>query len=139
MGTRRLTKSRNHWIDGVIGGVGQYFGINPDLLRVVFLIGIFFLDFNFLIPTYIVLMIFMPSASKNEDEEVDFDSGRSMQIIGVLLILGGVYYLLRYQFNIPFIRTYIASIRHFLNSFCDLLIPVLLIGVGFWIVQKKSR
>ncbi len=137
MSNRRLTKSRNHWVDGVIGGVGNYFKINPDIIRVAFLIGFFMFDFSFLIPTYIVLMIFMPSSSQAEDDDTEYDSNRSMQIIGVLLILGGIYYIMRTHFNTPFFREYIYAFRHFVHKFREWLIPAILIGAGVWLFQRK--
>lgn len=70
MSNRRLTKSNQEWIDGVLGGIANYLGINPDLLRIGVLIAFFLLDLKFLFAAYIILMIVMPdSPNENEAEE----------------------------------------------------------------------
>lgn len=57
---RQLFKSPdNRVIDGVCGGLGEYFGIDPVLVRIGFLAGLFF-GGGATFPLYIILMFAMP-------------------------------------------------------------------------------
>ncbi|MFW5749056.1 MAG: PspC domain-containing protein [Chloroflexota bacterium] len=59
---KRLRKSAdNEVIDGVCGGIGEYFGIDPVLIRLLFVVGTF-AGFGSFILIYLVLMIVMPDA-----------------------------------------------------------------------------
>ncbi|HYF92268.1 MAG TPA: PspC domain-containing protein [Symbiobacteriaceae bacterium] len=53
-----LTKSHDKWLSGVCGGVAEYFGVDPLLVRALWLGSIFLLGTGLLL--YIVLMILMP-------------------------------------------------------------------------------
>ncbi len=58
---RRLTRSRDDkWIAGVCGGIAEYFGWNPTVVRVLFIL-------SFLLPwphvlVYLVLWVVIPRA-----------------------------------------------------------------------------
>ena len=59
---RRLTKSRsNKLIFGVCGGLGEYFGIDPTLVRLAFVLLAFLNGIGIVI--YIILAVIMPSDS----------------------------------------------------------------------------
>jgi phage shock protein C len=55
---RPLTKSRDRWISGVCGGIAHYFGIDPVIIRALWLASIFFFGTGIFL--YIVLAILMP-------------------------------------------------------------------------------
>lgn len=58
-GKKRLERSsRNTWIGGVCGGLGAYFGIDPTLLRLAFIVAFFGFGTGLLV--YLVLWIVMP-------------------------------------------------------------------------------
>lgn len=147
----RLTKSKNRWIDGVIGGLGNYFQFNPDILRIAVLIGVFVLDFKFLIAAYFILMVVMPGPGKVESSEDDgreerfagftWDRGRSLQVVGILLILCGMMLIIKYQ--LPRIWYLFADIlgsyQHFISSLREILIAGLLILGGCWILFKGKK
>lgn len=61
MDNHRLYRSEdNRWIAGVIGGVGEYLGISPDKLRLVYVVlSIFSIGFPGLF-IYLVLWLLMP-------------------------------------------------------------------------------
>jgi len=62
---KRLTKSRsNVVVFGVLGGIGEYFDIDPVILRVVFVF-LTFLGIGSTIPLYIILALVMPDGSKS--------------------------------------------------------------------------
>lgn len=57
-GYRRITKSEDRWLFGVCGGIASYLGIDPVIVRGLFLIG--FLAAGFGLLPYLVLAILMP-------------------------------------------------------------------------------
>jgi phage shock protein C len=55
---KKLTKSRDKKLFGVCGGIGEYFDVDPTLIRVLFLVAL--LGFGTGLLLYIVLAIVMP-------------------------------------------------------------------------------
>jgi phage shock protein C len=56
----RLYKSRNDvWVEGVIGGLGAYLGVDPVLLRLAF-IGLMLVNAWGLVVAYIVMAVLVP-------------------------------------------------------------------------------
>jgi phage shock protein C len=61
-GPKRLVRSRdNRWLGGVCGGVAQYTGLDPNLVRLLVVLGTI-LGFGSLLLVYIVAWIVMPQA-----------------------------------------------------------------------------
>ncbi|HII00658.1 TPA: PspC domain-containing protein [Methanosarcinaceae archaeon] len=59
---RTLAKSKsNKMIFGVCGGIGEYFGIDPTLIRLAFVLLAFLNGIGIVI--YIILVVIMPSES----------------------------------------------------------------------------
>jgi phage shock protein C len=57
--TKKLYRSRNERkIAGVCGGLGEYFGIDPTLVRLLFVLGLIFVGGTLL--AYLILMIVIP-------------------------------------------------------------------------------
>lgn len=57
---RRLTRSRDdRWIAGVCGGVGRYAGMDPNLVRLLVVIGAVFSAGTILI-AYVIAWVLMP-------------------------------------------------------------------------------
>ncbi|MBP9040565.1 MAG: PspC domain-containing protein [Anaerolineaceae bacterium] len=57
--TKKLYRSRtDRKIAGVCGGLGEYFGIDPTLMRLLFVLGLIFVGGTLL--AYIILMIVIP-------------------------------------------------------------------------------
>lgn len=58
-GTKKLYRSRvDRKIAGVCGGLGEYFGIDPTLVRLLFVLGLIFVGGTLL--AYIILAIVIP-------------------------------------------------------------------------------
>lgn len=65
----RLTKSRDDVIvSGVLAGIGEYFNIDPTLIRIGFVI-LAFIGVGAVIPLYIVGALIIPTAPKEEKRE----------------------------------------------------------------------
>ncbi len=58
MSKQLVRRESNKVIAGVCGGLGEYFGIDPVLVRVAFAIAVLVFGFGFL--PYIILWILMP-------------------------------------------------------------------------------
>jgi phage shock protein C len=57
---KRLTRSRDDvWLSGVCGGIGEYAGIDPNLVRLLTVVGALF-SFGTLFVAYVVAWILMP-------------------------------------------------------------------------------
>ncbi len=57
---KRLVKSTDKKLFGVCGGLGNYFDIDPTVIRIAFLVSFFFFGTGLLL--YIILAIAMPEA-----------------------------------------------------------------------------
>ena len=57
---KRLTRSNNKMIGGVCAGIGEYLGIDATVVRVVWVLMLFFAGFGVL--AYLVLWLVMPKS-----------------------------------------------------------------------------
>jgi phage shock protein C len=65
MRKRKLTRSQNKKISGVCGGIAEYLGVDPTLVRIAFLIGLFASSGGFIL-AYFALSFIMPKEDKFE-------------------------------------------------------------------------
>jgi len=147
---KRLYRStENRVIAGVCGGVAEYFNIDPAIARVVWIIAGIIGGSG--IVAYIIAMIIMPlstEASNNynsrgsstdesyegkygedwskKDRHSTFDSGRSGNVLGIILIVLGAFFLLR-QFGILY---WVRS---------EFSIAFVLIAIGAFIIYRGKR
>lgn len=125
--------TQNKVIGGVCSGLGEYFGIEPIIFRIVFLALLLGFGSGFFF--YLILWLLMPagiptqSAESVQDAEVVSEKKDRGSIIGGgTLILIGLFFLL---------RDYIPQIRW------NMVWPVILIVVGIFLIipistHKKS-
>lgn len=139
----RLTRSESEkMIAGVCGGLAAYLGIDPTIVRIGFVVLLFASGIG--LPLYIVLAVIMPSdeqaaapSGKMVERNIEdlgesisksveqFETSRSgPMLIAGLLIAGGIYFLLG---NLG------VSIH------LGFLAPVLLIGLGIWLVVRSRN
>lgn len=128
-------------IAGVAGGLGEYFALDPVLIRLLFVLATIFGGFG--VPAYIVLWIILPeeptgeigseetvkknvSQLKNRAESLtqgfrgESTEGRSRSLIGAILIGLGVMFILD---NFGFFRA-------------DIFWPLILVVVGIFILRR---
>ncbi len=70
MNQKPLIRSANKRVAGVIGGIAEYFGIDPTLARVAF---IFIMVFTGLVPAivfYLIAMLVMPSSGNTNNSSL---------------------------------------------------------------------
>lgn len=59
---RHFYRSRkNRWIGGVCGGLGEYFGIDPTLVRALFVLAMFVATPFAMLLAYLILLIVVPN------------------------------------------------------------------------------
>lgn len=82
MKAKKLTRSnRNKMLCGVCAGIGEYFGIDPTIVRLLFIIFGFFKGSGLLI--YLIAAVVMPvDLSNYEDEEEDVSHLKSANTDG---------------------------------------------------------
>ncbi len=100
---RRLYRARDdRWIAGVCGGLGRFFGIDPTPLRVAFAILSLWEGVGVLI--YLIMILIVPEEPSGQvvtDPQIPQEHGvedpraQRVRILGVILLLGGVYLLIR--------------------------------------------
>jgi len=151
---KRLYKSRkNKVIDGVCGGIAEYFEVDPVLIRIVFVM-IFFLGGSGLL-AYIVGMIIIPKRpygteeqpvpSKEDDvmEKKAIIPAQKMKepavssgslIVGIILVVLGALFLMK---NLPFFHWNFWW--WFDRYFWKFLIPGAIIAVGIVLILKSKE
>ena len=152
--TTRITKSKtDRVIDGVCGGLAEYYRIDPVIVRLIFVVLLFINGIGFFI--YIILAIIMPKPEKLDQSPKETirenvqemgervkEAGEGLGIsfsknteekhsyragwFGIILILLGIILLLE-KLNL---------IKWFDK---DLLWPVIIIFIGVWLLIKRWR
>src|SRR3954462_9630628 len=80
---RKLTRSSSDkLIGGVAGGLGRYFGVDPILFRIAFVVLVFAGGVGVL--AYIALLAFVPA----DDGSSPLGSGSTANVVGVILVVG---------------------------------------------------
>ena len=65
---KKLVKSEDKWVEGVLGGIAEYFGINKYVLRLIFLVAYWIPGFCIpLIVNYILLSFAMNEETEEDD------------------------------------------------------------------------
>ena len=89
--SKRLYRSkRDSVIAGVCGGLGEYFDIDPVIIRVIAVILIFAQGIGLL--AYLIAWIIIPQ--RKEEGEVEEKSEAHKYLPGIILILVGIIFLL---------------------------------------------
>lgn len=100
---RRLYRSRtDRWIAGVCGGLAAYVGIDATAVRLAFVLLAFWQGLGGLL--YLLIVIMVPEEPLPElvtepglppPVPEESDAHRRAQMLGAILVLGGVYLLVR--------------------------------------------
>jgi phage shock protein C len=69
--TKRLYRSRDErMVAGVCGGIGEYFGVDPTVIRLLFALSVFF-GFGAGLLVYLILMLVVPEEPQASDTIVE--------------------------------------------------------------------
>lgn len=133
--TRKLYKSRkDKIIDGVCGGIAEYFDIDPTIVRVVWFASLLIHGFGIL--AYIVAAIIVPPNPGHQNLKKSEKKTHQPQIFwGILLIVIGVFLFLR-TWHVPFFWHWPIHIWYW--EWWDIpwriIGPLLLIGLGIFYI-----
>ena len=145
---KRLYKSRkDKMIDGVCGGIAEYFDVDPSLVRILFVL--FFFFGGAAIIAYVIGAIIMPREPLEREDTAGSDqapektgpkkavpapaSGTSTKgslIIGVVLVVIGSFLLIG---NLPIFDGFYWWFR---SHFWNFLIPGILIVTGLFVITR---
>ncbi len=143
-----LKKSNNKWLFGVVGGIAEYFKINPDLLRIALILAVVLLDLGVLIAVYIILAIIMPDHKQDDvievvvedDQNGAADTGNGVgtknnnqYIFGIILVIIGIIALLKEQLRIG----WRLMGKYNFAPFREYILPVALIIIGGIILYRS--
>lgn len=145
---KRLYKSRkDKVISGICGGIGEYFGVDPVLVRVIAVLLFFFGGTGVI--AYIVGMIIIPveplqtdDNEKKETEKKETPKEESSEykhtdtgalIIGIIFLIAGFMFLMR---NFNFFDFHFWWIRDQIKLFFW---PGILVVLGVLLVFKGSK
>ena len=147
---KKLYKSStNKVFDGVCGGIGEYFNIDPVIIRILWMLLVVFGGTGFI--AYLIAMFIIPredeievepemaseadEAAENEDAAGEPHTGRlfSTRFWGVLLIIIGGLMLLRY---IDPLWSVFRTLGVFMVS---VIWPVALIVLGVYLVMNRRE
>ncbi len=127
---KRLYKSRrDKVIDGVCGGIGEYLGVDPVIVRIIFVLLFFMGGVGLLL--YIAGMLIIPPSPEERKEEQPVESQKKSKsssllfILGLLLIIIGVGLLLE-NFGWPF--------WHFFKIAFNYILPIFIIAIGLFLI-----
>ena len=148
----RITKSKtDKVIDGVCGGIAEYFGIDSVIVRLIFVVLVFLNGIGLLL--YIILVIIMPKAEQIDQPQketiqenvqeigervkeageglghafsknIEEKHSKRARWFGIILILLGIFFLLENLHLIPWVNK-------------DLFWPIIIILVGVWLLIKR--
>lgn len=151
---KRLYRSKkNRVLAGVCGGIGEYFNIDPVIIRIIAVILLLVGGSGIL--AYIIGIIIIPEnpeqyngqpqqykdpvenpnavVSEPSKEPVEGSSDTGALLVGLVLVVIGGVFLMR---NLPFLDHYYYWIKHQIKDFFW---PAVLIGFGMFMIFKSTR
>ncbi len=136
---KKLYKSReNKVVDGVCGGIAEYFDADPVLIRIIFVLFFFFGGSAIL--AYIIGVVIIPVKPSREIKDTDDlknnktipVSNKNTLFLGIIFIIIGIFFILG---NFPIFNAYYYWIKRHL---WDILLPSILILIGISIIIKST-
>jgi phage shock protein PspC (stress-responsive transcriptional regulator) len=140
MNKRLYRSEKNRIVAGVCGGLGQYFAVDPVLIRLAFALLMVF-EFWLGLIAYILAAVLIPEKASNDDvleaEVVDHpysqdESGSQCRLAIALISVGGGLLLFRFAPRIPGISRYIRILK--LSYW-----PLALIALGIWLIIRAEK
>ena len=131
---RRLYKSRrDRMIDGVCGGIAEYFEVDPTIVRILWVLLTLLGGSGFIL--YIVAMIIMPVNPEHIGAASTAGPAASRtdrrRFWGLLLILVGALIL--------FANFGLFAAFHWWHLSWDVIFPIVLVLLGFWLIYVHTN
>lgn len=137
---RRLTRGHDRRLGGVLGGIAEYLGSDPTLVRVLYvaLLILGFLPFGILL--YFVLWIVMPEPEGDAPPPRPAGAAAGLgsdpaMLLGIVLLAVGAVALFGLGWATPWAWFGVGAFRWMFH----LLWPLVLIGLGLWLVMSSRR
>ncbi len=135
---KKLTRSSNKMVEGVIGGFAEYIDIDPVWLRLGYvflaLAGNFWIAFF----VYIAAAIIMPKADENtvhiEEQEIKINNRGSL-FVGLVLIFFGIIFLINQISHID-LWNYLSTIYYEIRFYAW---AIILITLGILIIIRGKK
>ncbi len=140
---RRLTRSRTDRVfAGVCGGIGHYFGIDPVLVRALWVVLSLLTAVVPGMVLYLLAAIVIPQGTGEEPASVRRLNIQSNILWGGLLIAVGVFFLLQIFWGqlLPMVPAEVRQVWVVLwRTVRAMILPAILIGVGVLLLRGMSR
>lgn len=138
---RRLLRSRQERvIAGVCGGLAEYLGADPVLVRALWIVLTLITGIAPGVILYILAMLLVPEGAAGESRAGAARPRLDNRVLwGGLLILLGLYLFLRAVSGYVFPAEWLAAWDHFWGLIRSLAVPAVLIGVGLLLILGLSR
>lgn len=141
MNKRLYRSQKNRLIAGVCGGLGQYLGIDPVIIRLAFALLMIY-KFWLGLSAYVLAALLIPERGSNPDDAIEAEvvdhpyseeaSGSQYKLAVALICVGGGWLLYRFFPRIPALSGY----THILKlAFW----PFALIVLGIWLLARHDK
>ncbi|MEX2374586.1 MAG: PspC domain-containing protein [Dehalococcoidia bacterium] len=127
---RQLRRSHDKKLGGVAGGIGEYFDLDPTLVRVLFVIGLFVPGFGAGVVIAYLLMWWVIPPPVGDAPPPGIASGSAIDgtmMLGIIILAVGVMLLLRTSW----VWTSWIGFAGF-----SFLWPIVLIGIGLYVIVR---
>lgn len=122
--------SKNRVIAGVCGGLAEALGINPNLLRLAWVLSSLWIYSGLGVILYVLAAIFLPAADDSDAETIVIHRmDRTPRWLGIVLVVVGGY-LLAGQLLPEIMRTIVHEVRRIGP-------PLVLIAFGMWMLLRS--
>ncbi|MCS7146051.1 MAG: PspC domain-containing protein [Nitrososphaerota archaeon] len=132
-GQRRLSKSSRHRIvAGVLGGIAEYLGVDPNIIRLIFIV-VLFLNFYAALALYVAAAILLPSDDEKGVSRMPVEKA-VLAVAALIMVFAGLSFV-----------TSLAEVQRLialLGTFTPIVGLVLLIaGVAllFMVLREQGR
>ncbi|MBI2185255.1 MAG: PspC domain-containing protein [Thaumarchaeota archaeon] len=122
---KQLRRSTNRFIAGVLGGVAEYLGLDPTLVRIAFVAIAIFAPFPAIV-FYIIATLIVPSGPQTV--QLSVPTGIVLLIGAILIALGGIASL---GIAVGELVRFLLGERMFLTAAT---VPLTLIGLGLLLI-----
>jgi phage shock protein PspC (stress-responsive transcriptional regulator) len=130
---KRIYRSQeDRIIAGVCGGFAEYLGIDPTLVRLVWIFFTIFGGLGILAYVFSIILISEKDSSKAKEIKVDDDNDEKLVLWGVVIIIVGILLFFRH-------RPMVGMLWHAVSgNWFNILFAIALIGVGIYILLSRK-
>ena len=130
---KRIYRSQeDRIIAGVCGGFAEYLGIDPTLVRLVWIFFTIFGGLGILAYIFSIILISEKDGSKAQEIKADDDHDEKLVLWGVVIIIVGILLFFRYR---PMVGMMWQAVS---GNWFNILIAIALIGVGIYIILSRK-